>query len=303
MDLVYDISEGKPFNIGRIFVKGNAKTEDKVVLRELRVSPGQNYDSSEIADAIDRLRGTPYFTTVAITPIGDDPGVRDVLVEVNEQRTASINAGVGISSNGGIGGDVSYEQKNFDITNLPASLSDVTSERAFTGAGQDFRASFSPGTVATNADVSFFEPYLLDQPYSFGNDLYLRTPSASSYVDRRIGDQISLGKRFDYVYSAVRHASRRRRPTSASFKDEYVTDANGHTVIVDENGKPLEPRPGNRRRQGAPYPHGGHDPRSRATPPTTARSPTRATTRKHRADQGWAPWAERSITTVSVSSA
>ncbi|MGA2233699.1 MAG: POTRA domain-containing protein, partial [Tepidisphaeraceae bacterium] len=134
MDLVYDISEGRTFKVGRIFVKGNAKTEDKVVLRELRVNPGQNYDSAEIADAIDRLRGTPYFTTVAITPIGDDPGVRDLLVEVNEQRTASINAGVGISSNGGIGGDVSYEQKNFDITNLPASLGDITSERAFTGA-------------------------------------------------------------------------------------------------------------------------------------------------------------------------
>lgn len=240
MDLVYTISEGRTFKVGRIFVKGNAKTEDKVVLRELRVTPGQNYDSGEVADAIDRLRGTPYFTTVSITPIGDDPDVRDLLVEVNEQRTASINAGVGISSNGGLGGNVSYEQRNFDITNLPASLGDVTSERAFTGAGQDFRASFSPGTVFTNADLSFFEPYLLDQPYSFGNDVYLRDAVREHYVDRRIGDQITFGKRFDYTYSAV--ATLRAEDVDiTSIKDKYVTDANGNT-IVDADGNPLPNR-------------------------------------------------------------
>ena len=240
MDLVYRIHEGREFYVGRIFVKGNAKTQDKVVLRELHFASGQKYNSGEVQDAIDRLRGTPYFSGVSITPIGDDPMVRDVLVEVQEQRTAQIGAGFGISSTGGLTGNLSYEQKNFDITNWPASPSDIFSEKAFTGAGQDFRASFQPGTIFTNADISFYEPYLLDQPYSFGSDLYLRNAIYEHYTDRRLGGLIDFGKRFDYVYSAVL-TLKAEDVDIRDIKDKYVTDENGN-IIVDSDGNPVPNR-------------------------------------------------------------
>jgi outer membrane protein insertion porin family len=240
IDLVYRIHEGQEFYVGRIFVKGNAKTQDKVVLRELRFASGQKYNSGEVQDAIDRLRGTPYFSGVSITPIGDDPKVRDVLVEVAEQRTAQIGAGFGVSSTGGLTGNLSYEQKNFDIANWPASPSDILNEKAFTGAGQDFRASFQPGTIFTNADISFYEPYLLDQPYSFGSDLYLRNAIYEHYTDRRLGGLITFGKRFDYVYSATL-TLKAEDVDIRSIQDKYVTDANGN-IIVDENGDPVPNR-------------------------------------------------------------
>jgi outer membrane protein insertion porin family len=69
VELVYNISEGKPFRIGRIIIKGNGKTQDKVVLRELRVTPGQLYDSEELRKAVDRLKATSLFSNVIITPI------------------------------------------------------------------------------------------------------------------------------------------------------------------------------------------------------------------------------------------
>src|SRR5207249_408814 len=108
----------------------------KVVLREMRVAPGQKYNSAELADAVDRLRATPYFSAVAVTPIGEDPAVRDVLVDVTEARTASFSVGAGINSNGGLGGNITYMQRNFDITNFPDTWSDIFSERAFIGGGQ-----------------------------------------------------------------------------------------------------------------------------------------------------------------------
>jgi len=240
MDLVYTISEGKPFFVGRIVIKGNAKTQDKVVERELRFSPGQKYDSAEVTDAIDRLRGTPYFTNATITPIGDDPKSRDVIVEVAEQRTAQISAGVGVSSDGGLSGNIGYEQKNFDITNWPASLGDISSERAFTGAGQDFHASFQPGTIATNADIGFFEPYLLDQPYSFGNDYFLRNYVREHYVDRRLGAEISFGKRFDYVYSASL-TLRGQDVNIRNIRDKFVSDPTGND-LVQPDGSPFPNR-------------------------------------------------------------
>jgi outer membrane protein assembly factor BamA len=201
--LVYSISEGKPFHLGRIVTKGNNKTQDKVILREMRMAPGQLYNSGEVQDAVERLRGTPFFTRVTATPTGSDPNYRDLLVEVDEGKTASFNIGAGINSNGGVGGNITYEQRNFDIMNWPSSFRDFFSERAFVGAGQTLRISLEPGTTATNASIRFTEPWIFDQPYSFTGELYLRNRIRENYDDQRIGARVSLGKRFDNVWSAA----------------------------------------------------------------------------------------------------
>jgi len=195
LDLVYDIHEGKPFHMGRVLIKGNSKTQDKVVLREMHVAPGQLYNSAEINDAVDRLRGLGYFGAVNVTPVGEEPDSRDVLVEVAEGRTASFNIGAGISSNGGLGGEISYEQRNYDIGKWPATWRDMFAEHAFTGAGQTFRASVAPSTVGTSASVRFTDPYLLDQPYIFSDELYYRERVRDVYVETRGGTRASIGKR------------------------------------------------------------------------------------------------------------
>lgn len=203
VDLVYDIHEGKPFRMGAIHVKGNTRSQDKLVKREFRdLVPGTLYNSGEVQDSIERLRARPYFSNVAVTPVGDDPNFRDLLVEVTEARTASFNVGAGINSNGGVGGNITYRQTNFDISNPPNDIRDLFAPGSFTGAGQTFVATFEPGTIATNASLSFTEPYLFDQPYSFSNDLYLRDRLREHYDDRREGDRVSFGKRFDYTWQA-----------------------------------------------------------------------------------------------------
>lgn len=203
VELVYEIFEGKPFHLGRILVKGNSKTQDKVVLREMRVAPGQLYNSGEVQDATDRLRATPYFTGVTMTPIGDDPESRDLLVEVAEARTASFTVGAGVNSNGGVGGNLTFEQRNFDIANWPDSWNEVWSDRSWTGAGQDFRVSLEPGTEQTNASVRWSEPWLFDQPYSLTTEGYLRQREREHWDENRIGGRVSVGKRFNYVYSGL----------------------------------------------------------------------------------------------------
>jgi outer membrane protein assembly factor BamA len=202
IELLYNIREGKPFRIGRVLVKGNDKSQDKLVLREFRnFAPGQVYNSGEVEDTLERVRALPFFTNVSVTPIGDDPQYRDLLVELSEQKTAQFSIGAGVNSNGGIGGNLTYTQSNFDLGNVPSDWRDVLSDHAFTGAGQGFRASFNPGTIFTTADLQFNEPWLFDQPYSFGNDLYLQEILRESYRERHIGDRVTFGKRFDFENS------------------------------------------------------------------------------------------------------
>jgi outer membrane protein insertion porin family len=201
VELQYQISEGRPFKLGRILVKGNSKTQDKVILREMRLRPGQTYNSAEVQDATDRLRATPYFAGVQMSPIGDDPNVRDLLVEVEEARTATFGVGAGINSNGGLGGSITYEQRNFDITDWPNDFGDVISDRAFIGAGQDLRITLEPGTRASNASIRFTEPWLFDQPYSFTAEAYYRDRIREHWDETRGGGRATFGKRWNETWS------------------------------------------------------------------------------------------------------
>lgn len=205
VDLFYDISEGKPFHVGRIHVRGNTKTQDKVILRELRIVPGQLYNAGELQDATDRLRSLPFFSNISITPIGEDPETRDLLVQADDRdvRTASFTIGGGINSNGGVGANITYEQKNFDIANWPREWQDMFNGEAFIGAGQNFRISLEPGTEQSSASIRFSDPWLFDQPYSFTGEAYYRTRQREDYDDRRFGGRVTIGKRFNYVYSGA----------------------------------------------------------------------------------------------------
>jgi outer membrane protein insertion porin family len=202
-----------------------------VVLREMRVIPGQQYNSAEINDAADRLRG-PYFSNVTMTPIGDSPEVRDLVVDVTEARTASFGVGAGVNSNGGLGGNLTYEQRNFDIGDFPDSWSDTFSDRAFIGAGQNLRITLEPGTQASNASIRFTEPWLFDRPYSFSAEGYWRDRIREHWDETRAGGRVTLGKRFDNIHSA-----------SIGLRAEDVNvhdiDDQFETVVVDGVTEPV----------------------------------------------------------------
>jgi outer membrane protein insertion porin family len=244
VELIYDISEGKPFKLGRIIVKGNARTQDKVVLREMRVTPGEQYNAAEIADATDRLRASPYFQRdVTITPIGDDPDVRDVIVEVTEARTATFGVGAVVNSNGGLGANITYEQRNFDISNWPDNWGDVLTDRSFIGAGQILRMTLEPGTRASNASIRFTEPWIFDQPYSFTGEAYWRDRVREHWDETRAGGRVTFGKRWNYVWStALTLRGEDMQVSDIEDEDTFIAgqplraqevlDAEGHTTIT-----------------------------------------------------------------------
>ena len=243
VELIYDITEGKPFRFGRIIVKGNAKTQEKVILREMHVAPGQIYNSGEITDATQRLRGLPLFDNVSITPIGDSPDTRDVLVEVHEARTANFSVGGGVNSNGGLNGNVTFEQKNFDVLNPPTSFDGLLNEHAFTGAGQTFRATFEPGTQLTNASLLFGEPYLFDQPYSGTAEAFFQDYLREAWYERHAGGRFTFGHRLDYTWSVA--ATLRAEDVKVGGIEDYAPLSSTKEVIDHRTGLPtVNPRTG-----------------------------------------------------------
>jgi len=236
VDLIYDINEGKPFQVGRTLVKGNQKTQDKVVLRELRQTPGELFNTGELQDAQERLRGTNFFSDVRITPIGNEPTRRDVLVEVTEQSTSRVLFGAGVTSSSGLLGNISYEQKNFDISAWPTGWSDIAEGRAFTGAGQFFRVNLEPGTQLTRASIDFVEPWVFDQPYSAGGSAFLSQRLRENYSEGRAGGRLFVSKRFQ-PYWTVKLTFRGEDVLIKDIDEEFnraadILDLAGHNTLT-----------------------------------------------------------------------
>ncbi|MBW8034792.1 MAG: BamA/TamA family outer membrane protein [Planctomycetes bacterium] len=98
-------------------------------------------------------------------------GQRDCEVTISESQTGSVMLGAGVASNSGVMGQLVFNQRNFNIFDTPESFGEFITGKAFKGAGQHFRASFSPGTQQSSYSVSFTEPYLYGKPVSLDTAL------------------------------------------------------------------------------------------------------------------------------------
>lgn len=210
VDVVFKINEGMAYDLGRVIVKGNYQTQDKVIRRELDrcgFLPGELYDLAALERAKRRIRGCGLFEDVTVMPIGNTPGSRDALVEVTETTTGLIIFGVGIDTNSGVMGNFSVQQRNFDITRTPRSWGELFRGEAFVGGGQSLSFEVNPGTRVTSGRIRFHEPYMFDQPYYLDMNLFIYRRSQESYYERRRGGQVSVGRRFDndwYVDLGIR---------------------------------------------------------------------------------------------------
>jgi outer membrane protein insertion porin family len=203
IDLVYNITENSRYNLGTLEIRGNFKTKDKVIRREFQVFPGDVFDSREVARSVQRLRALGFFKTVETTVVpGEEPGERNLVVEVEEGRTGNLMFGAGVSSNNGIIGQFQLSFENFDIADWPKSLSDLLMGNAFVGAGQRLLLQFSPGTELSQARVLFADPYIFDTRFSFTSDFYLSQRDFDDYREGRLGARLSLGRKLSDRLSA-----------------------------------------------------------------------------------------------------
>jgi outer membrane protein insertion porin family len=202
------VREGARYRLERLDFVGNEYTKDKVLRRESRLRPGGPLDRKELERTTKRLRSLGYFERVTLrledarardgTPI---PAAKTATYEVVEGSTASVKFGVQLSTDGGFGGSVDFTKRNFDIARPPRSFDELTSRRAWTGAGQTFRATFAPSTRAVQAGISFLEPHLFDTNFAFRASAERRFDFYEDYtVDRyaySLGLSYPLYQRYD----------------------------------------------------------------------------------------------------------
>jgi len=187
IDLQYEVEEGQKSYVEKIEIRGNIKTKDKVIRRELAVSPGEVFDMVRVKVSKRRLEGLQYFEKVDTRPEPTDvPNRKNLIIGVEEKTTGNLTLGAGFSSVDAVVGFVEVSQGNFDLFHPPT----------FTGGGQKARLRLQLGTERQDYVLSFIEPWFLGRKLALGVDLYHRELNFQSvedlYDEVRTGGRISL---------------------------------------------------------------------------------------------------------------
>jgi outer membrane protein insertion porin family len=186
VNIVYKITEGSRFRVGRVNIAGNTKTQDKVIRREIPLKPGDQFNTVELETTKTRLENLQYFSEVQANGSPGGAGYRDVNVLVEEKATGSVGVGVGFSSIDSVVGFLTLEQTNFDVFN-PWN---------FTGGGQRFSMNLRAGNERSDFSVSLVEPWFMDQQLALGGELFYRESSyfSDNFDQTNIGGALSLRK-------------------------------------------------------------------------------------------------------------
>jgi len=216
IDIAYKIAESPRVFVERIDIKGNVRTIDKVIRREMRIVEGDPFNRTKLAKSEQKLRDLNFFESLSVTTRqGSAPDKVIVDVNVAEKSTGELSIGAGFSTNDGPLADLSIRERNL------------------LGKGQDLLLSTTIAGERTQFDASFTEPHFLDRDLSAGVDAFhidQDLQDESSFNQQRTGGAVRIGYPLSEKW---RHGWRYR------FENNEISDVDSDAsrFIRDQEGK------------------------------------------------------------------
>ena len=186
VDLTFFVEPGPRVYVRRINFKGNTRTQDQVLRREMRQFEGAWYSQAAIDRSKVRLQRLGYFSNVNVDTV-KVPGTTDEVdlnVKVTEESSGQFQFGVGYSQVSGI------------------ILSTSISNNNFLGSGNTVSATFSKSLFLKQYQVSFFDPYLTDSGIGIGyNASVLKLNQGEQNIASYLSDTDSLSSYLSFPIS------------------------------------------------------------------------------------------------------
>lgn len=238
IDITFEVNEGPRVYVERINIKGNVRTLDKVIRREIRLAEGDAFNRVLVDRSRARVRSLGYFQEVEIEERPGSAPDRTVLdVSVQEQSTGSFSVGVGVSSTENFIVDLSIEERNL------------------MGRGQFLRFRVQASSRTRQVDLRFTQPYFLDRNLAAGGSIFNQRTDfrESGFVRDRVGFGLNAGFQvsefgrggINYLLTyddvEIDLTDDQFQPLGADPFDILVPGSDQPTVITeDANGDPLE---------------------------------------------------------------
>ena len=238
IDLVITLTEGDPFTLNVINIKGNTKTKDHVIRRELYTVPGDTFSRQNVVRSIRELSMLNYFDPETLTP-DIQPNQKDNTVDltynVTERQTDTFNAAIGYSASSGGTGSLGLTFNNF-------SLGDIFNPSAYRplphGDGQKLALQWQFGSNNYRTlSLSVSDPWAFGTHTSMGftafktRQSYDLTTASDTTTTRTIdqyGANVSIGRRLTWPddYFAV------------SWRLGYLHTRGGFVSFLNETNAP-----------------------------------------------------------------
>ncbi|GAB3749449.1 outer membrane protein assembly factor BamA [Lysobacter olei] len=156
---------GPRVNVRNVVFKGNSRTSDEVLRREMRQFEGSWYSQAAIDRSKIRLQGLGYFETVDVEsqPVAGTNDQVDVVVNVKETQSGSFMFGLGYSQ----------------LTGLTTSIQ--LSQNNFLGSGNRMSVNAQRNDYLQRYDFSYINPYFTDNGMSLGYNLWWKEYNSSDF--------------------------------------------------------------------------------------------------------------------------
>ena len=142
------------------------------------------------------MTGNEIFPPTPVAP--PLPAVREADLVINgyPARTGRLMFGGAVNSSAGVTGQITIDERNFDITRFPRSFQDLVSGTAFRGAGQTLRVEAVPGSQFQRYTAQFADPNLLGYlPISMSVSGFLYDRRFDDWDEERAGGRLAFGYR------------------------------------------------------------------------------------------------------------
>jgi outer membrane protein insertion porin family len=181
----FEIVRGKRVYVERIHIRGNSKTRDKVIRRELKISEGELFSGSSIELSRRRIAALGYFENVIVsTAPGSSDEFVDVNVEISERRTGQFQVGAGFSS-----------LESFIVQGQVA-------QENFLGRGHSLAFQAQISSLRRIFSFRFMEPRFLDTQWMFATELYNQSRGYGEFSRNSTGGALTWGRRLSDHTSA-----------------------------------------------------------------------------------------------------
>lgn len=176
VDIELSIDKGELVYINRIAIKGNSRTRDNVIRRELEISEGGVFDAKGLRTSNQNLQRLDFFEEVNVTPEPAlDPSKMNISINVKEKSTGQFSIGAGYSS----------------VDNI--ILMGEISENNLFGLGHRLALSANLGGSSSRYNLAWTNPRLNDSNISFGVDLFSWEREYDDYTKDSKGGAVRFG--------------------------------------------------------------------------------------------------------------
>jgi outer membrane protein insertion porin family len=181
INLTFEVARGKRAYFERINIRGNSKTRDKVIRREMKISEGELFNNTNLEISKRRINALGFFENVVVsTKRGSSDEFVEVNVEVIERPTGTFQIGAGFSS----------------VENFIAQAQ--ISQNNLFGRGQTLALQAQLSSLRQLFLLRFVEPYFLDTQWTFAFDLYNQSRGFGTFYRNASGGTLTWGYPLSY---------------------------------------------------------------------------------------------------------